>query len=168
MEFIDVVKNRTATRKFSDKIVSKETIDKILEVGRLAPTAKNMQPQKIYVVESEEGLQKIDHASPCRYHAPVVLLVCSDKDIACSLGEYSTYEMDASIVATHLMLAATNYGVDNIWIEYFDKEKLKEIFKIPDNIEPVCLLPLGYKSSDYTVSINHNKRKSLDETVEYI
>lgn len=167
MDFENVIKNRTATRKFKDEKIAQNVLTKILEVGRLAPTAKNQQPQKIYVVNSKEGIEKIDKASPCRYNAPTVLIVCSDKNIACSLGDYSTYEMDACIVATHLILGATNYGIDNIWIERFDKELLKKEFNLDKNIEPVCLIPLGYKADDYECNPLHNQRKTLDEIVEY-
>ena len=84
MEFENVIRKRQATRKFSNQVVEKEKINNILEAGRIAPTAKNVQPIKIYVVESSEGLEKIDKASPCRYNAPIVLLVCGDKEQAFS------------------------------------------------------------------------------------
>ncbi|HIT22006.1 MAG TPA: nitroreductase family protein [Candidatus Scybalousia intestinigallinarum] len=167
-DFETVIRNRTATRKFKDKKVEEEKLMKILEAGRLAPTAKNLQPQKIYVVRSEEALKKIDEVSPCRYNAPVVLMVCSDKNIAWTKDDYSTYEMDACIVATHMMLEATNVGVDNIWIEMFDKQKLKTQFNLPENIEPVCLIPLGYQDDDYKGNPLHHVRKELKETVEFI
>jgi len=168
MEFINVCKEREATRKFKNQPIDEEIIRKILEVGRLAPTAKNQQPQKIYVVSSKEGLDKIDKASPCRYNAPTVLLVCSNKSVAWSKENYSTYEIDACIVATHLMLGATNYGVDNIWVEMFDKDIIKSEFNLGESIEPICLIPLGYKTEDYAGNPLHNQRKKLEETVQYI
>ena len=164
MEFENVIRERTAVRKFSNKGVEKEKIDKILEAGRLAPTALNKQPFKILVVQNE--LDKIDKASRCRYNAPVVLVVCASKDDAYQKGEYSTYEMDASIVATHMMLEATNLGVDNIWIELFDGEILKEEFNL-NNLEPICLLPIGYKADDCPVNSMHNVRKPIDDLVEW-
>ena len=167
MEFEKVIKERRATRSFSSKKVEQEKIDKILEAGRIAPTAKNIQPIKIYVVNSEEGLNKIDKASPCRYGASTVLLVCGDIELAFRKDNYSTYEMDSSIVATHMMLEATNIGVDNIWVELFDKKGIKEEFNIPENLIPLCLLPLGYKCDTCPESPNHNIRKSLEEMVEY-
>lgn len=168
MEFDKVIRERQATRKFSNKIVEKEKLENILEAGRIAPTAKNLQPIKIYVVESSEGLEKIDKASPCRYNAPIVLLVCGDRDNAYTKGEYSTYEMDACIVTTHMMLEATNQGIDNIWVEMFDGEVLREEFNLSDNIVPICLLPIGYKDENCPASPNHNKRKDLTELVEYV
>lgn len=167
MEFEKVIRERKATRKFSNKPVEQEKLEKILEAGRIAPTAKNFQPIKIYVVESEEGLMKIDKATKCRYGAPVVLLVCGDKEQAYAKNDYSTYEMDASIVTTHMMLEATNVGIDNIWIELFDAKILREEFEIPNSLIPVCLLPIGYKSKLCPPSPFHKIRKDIDEIVEY-
>lgn len=168
MEYEKLIKERFSNRSFSDKLLENDKLTKILYAGSLAPTAKNKQPQKIYVVNSNEGLQKIDKITPCRYNANTVLIVASDKNIAWNNGNYSTYEMDATIVATHMMLEATNLGVDNIWIEMFDKDKLKEIFKLEDNIEPICLMPLGYRKEDSKPSPLHSIRKPLKETVKYL
>ena len=71
MEFEQLFRERYACRKFSNKAVEKELLDKILEAARLAPTAKNQQPFRIYIVESEESLKKIDEVSPCRYGARI-------------------------------------------------------------------------------------------------
>ena len=167
MEFEDIIRKRTSVRKFSDTKIDKEKLDKILEAGRLAPTAKNNQPFKIYVVNSENGLMKIDNASRCRYGAKTVLIICGNKDQAYHKGDYSTYEMDSCIVATHMMLEATNIGVDNIWIESFDENILRNEFNIPNEYIPVCLLPLGYKSVDCPINPLHEKRKNIEEIVEY-
>ncbi|MGM9877373.1 MAG: nitroreductase family protein [Bacilli bacterium] len=168
MEFSDVIRKRTSVRSFNNIKVEKEKLNKILFSGRLSPTAKNNQPQYIYVIESDEGLAKIDKITPCRYNASTCLLVCSDKDKAFKMDNYSSYEMDATIVATHMMLEATNQGVDNIWIRMFDRDKVKEIFNLSDSLEPICILNLGYKTSDYTVSPNYGKRKDISEMVEYL
>ena len=167
MEFENVIRKRTAVRKFSDKTLEQEKLDKILEAGRLAPTAKNNQPFKIYVVNNEEGLLKIDNASRCRYGAKTVLIVCGNTEEAYHKENYSTYEMDSCIVATHMMLEATNIGVDNIWIELFDENILRENFNIPSEYIPVCLLPLGYKAIDCPINPLHKKRKNIKEIVEY-
>lgn len=160
MEFEDIIRKRTSVRKFSDIELKQVELDKILEAGRLAPTAKNAQPFKIYVVNSKEGLMKIDNASRCRYGAKTVLIVCGNKEEAYHKGDYSTYEMDCCIVTTHMMLEATNIGVDNIWIESFDETILRNEFNIPAEYIPVCLLPLGYKAADCPINPLHEKRKN--------
>ena len=164
-DFDKVITERTAVRKFSDKKVDDKIITKILEAGQKAPTAKNLQPQKIYVLKSKEALEKIDKTTPCRYGAPVCLLVCADKNIAWKNAEDSTYEIDASIVATHMMLQATNLKVDNIWIRNFDSEKIKSEFGLSENIEPVCLLPIGYRDLDCPQNPFHTVRKPLKDFV---
>ena len=168
MNFEDVIRERFSTRSFKDEKVKKEELDKILEAGRLAPTAKNNQPIKIYVIESIDALNKINDCSPCIYGSKTVLLVCADKNNSYHKGEYSTFEMDASIVATHMMLEATNIGVDNIWIEVFDENILREEFNIPNEFIPICLLPIGYKDENCPTNPNHNLRKDISDIVEYV
>ena len=80
MEFKEVVKNRYSCKKYSDRQVEKPALEAILEAGRLAPTAKNLQEQQVYVLQSPEALAKVDQITPCRYGAPTVLLVAFDKD----------------------------------------------------------------------------------------
>ena len=126
-----------------------------------------MQPIKIYVVQSEDGLKKMDKATKCRYGAPTVLLVCGDKEKSYIKDGSPLYQMDVSIVTTHMMLEATNLGIDNIWIELFDGDILKKEFNIPNNLVPVCLLPIGYKSKLCPPSPFHKIRKDISKIVEY-
>ena len=167
MEFEEVIRKRTSVRKFSDRKLEKEKLDKILEAGRLAPTAKNNQPIKIYVVQSDEGIDKIDKDTRCRYGAKIVLIICGNKEQSFKKDDFTTYEMDSCIVATHIMLEATNLGIDNIWIEAFDENILRKEFNIPEDLVPVCLLPLGYKAEDCPMNPLHNIRKSIEDIVEY-
>lgn len=167
MEFEDIIRKRTSVRKFSNKELEKKVLNKVLEAGRLAPTAKNNQPIKIYVVNSNEGIEKIDKASRCRYGAQTVLIICGNKGEAYHKGDYTTYEMDSCIVGTHMMLEATNLGIDNIWVESFDENILREEFDIPNELTPVLLMPLGYKADDCPMNPLHDKRKSLEEIIEY-
>lgn len=168
MEFDYVIRKRTATRKFSNKKIEKKELTKILEAGRLAPTAKNYQPQFIYAITSEAGLKKVDSITPCRYNAKCCLLVCSDKEKAFHKDNYSTFEIDATIVATHMILEATNLNIDSTWIEMFDKNKTKATFNLADNLEPICILNLGYKTDDWKENPLHKQRKNINETVKYI
>lgn len=167
MEFEDIIRKRTSVRKFSDIKLGQEKLGKILEAGRLAPTAKNNQPIKIYIVNTSEGIDKIDKASRCRYGAQTILIVCGNKENAYHRGDYTTAEMDSCIVATHMMLEATNIGVDNIWIESFDERILREEFNIPNEYIPFLLMPLGYRTEDCPMNPLHDKRKAIEDIVEY-
>ena len=170
MEFNDVILQRFSCKKFSDRKVEKEKLLKILEAGRLAPTAKNLQEQKIYVLESEESLHKIDKLTPCRYGAKTCLLVCFDKTNVFTYpgGLRDSGVEDATIVATQMMLQATNEGIDNCWINLFNPEEVKRAFDLPENEEVLMLLDLGYADESIQSSPNHNKRKSLEESVVYL
>lgn len=170
MEFSEVIKNRYSCKKFSGKQVEKEQLEAILEAGRVAPTAKNFQEQHIYVVQSESGLAAIDKVTPCRYGATTVLAVAFDKNNVFTYpGEKRTSGVeDATIVATHMMLAACNEGVDSCWINFFDPEELAKELNLPENEEIVMLLDLGTAAEGTKPLANHDSRKELEETVTYI
>lgn len=170
MEFSEVVKNRYSCKKYSDKKVEKKLIEQILEAGRLAPTAKNLQEQHVYVIESEQSLAKIDEVTPCRYNAPVVLMVAYDKNSVYTFpcGKRNSGIEDATIVATHMCLAASNAGVDNCWINNFNADKLHDLLGLPENEDILMLLDLGYAAEGFLPLPNHSSRKPLSETVSWI
>ena len=170
MDFSEVIKNRYSCKKFSGKEVEKEKLDRILEAGRVAPTAKNLQEQHIYVVQSEKGLDAIDKATPCRYHAPIVLVVAYNKKNVFTYpgGKRNSGIEDASIVATHMMLAAYNEGVDSCWINFFDPDELAQALELPDDEEILMLLDLGIAAEGTEALPNHNSRKNLTETITYM
>lgn len=170
MEFTEVVKNRYSCKKYDGKQSSAEQLDAVLQAGRLAPTAKNLQGQRIYVVQSAEGLAKIDELTPCRYGAPTVLVVAFDKNsVFVYPGEEANSGVeDASIVATHMMLAATNTGVDSCWLNFFDPAAVAKAFDLPENEQVLMLLDLGFAAEGFAPLPNHTSRKPLEETVKYL
>ena len=115
MEFTQVVQNRYSCKKFDGRPVEKAQLEAILEAGRLAPTAKNLQEQRIYVIQSEAILEKLDQVTPCRYNASTVIVVAFDKNNVFTYpgGQRDSGVEDATIVATHMLLAAKNAGVDS-------------------------------------------------------
>ncbi len=169
MDLETVIRKRVSTRRFSDKKLEREKLEKILEAGRLAPTAKNLQDFKVYVVESEDAVKKLDEAHLCRYGAPTSLIICADNRDPFSTDEkHKSGVIDACIVATHMMLEATNLDVDNIWTWAWGNKKLAQELSLPEGVEPVCVLPLGYQSEENHISHMHSERKDIAELVEYI
>ena len=170
MEFIELVKNRFSCKNFSDKKVEDEKLDLILQAGRVAPTAKNKQIQRIYVCKSEKSLLKVDDLTPCRYKAPLVLLVAYDESEAFVYpgGKYNSGAEDASIVASHMILAAASLGVDSCWVNFFDPDKASEKFSLPENEKVLAMIDLGYANDGVKPLENHFKKKDLDETVKFI
>ena len=118
MEFKEVIESRYSCKKYSDKKVEREKLEAVLEAGRLAPTARNLQEQHVYVLESREALDKFDIETPCRYGAPTVLVVAFDTtNVYVYPGEKRDSGIeDASIVATLMILAATDQGLNSCWI----------------------------------------------------
>ena len=170
MEFRDVIEKRYACKKYSGRPLEAEKLQAILEAGRLAPTAKNMQVQRIYVLQSEEALAKVDQVTPCRYGAPVVLAVAYDeRDIYIYPGEVmDSGSEDVAIVATHMILAAADQGVDSCWVNRFDPVQLAKDLGLPENEKLVMLMDLGYAAEGAGPLPNHSSRKPLEETVKYL
>lgn len=170
MEFKDVIKNRYSCKKFSDRKVEAEKLTSILEAGRVAPTAKNLQEQHVYVLQSEDKLAKIDAVTPCRYDAPVALVVAYDKNNVFTYpgDKRNSGIEDATIIATHMILAATDEGVDSCWVNFFDPDRLAAELNLPENEEILMILDLGYAAEGTGPLANHTKRKQLSETVTYL
>ncbi len=167
MEFRQVVKERFSCKKYSTRPVEEEKLNAILAAGRLAPTAKNLQEQHIYVAQSAEALEKIDAVTPCRYGAGTVLIVAFNKENVFTYpgGKRNSGVEDATIVATHMILAAANEGVDSCWVNNFDPEKLAGELALPEYEEILMLMDLGYAEQGAGPLPNHDRRKALDETV---
>ncbi len=167
MEFSQLIKERYSVRKFADQPVEQDKLEKILEAGRVAPTAKNLQPQRIYVLQSQEALLKIRTIARCAFNAPLVLLVCGDlkEGWVNPFNQRNSTEMDVSIVNTQMMLQAKELGLDSTWVCWFDTAAVKAAFCLPEEIEPFCLLPLGYPAAGVVPSSTHHQRKALSETV---
>ena len=170
MEFKDVVKNRYSCKKFSARRVEPEKLNAILEAGRWAPTAKNLQEQHVYVLQSEEALAKIDKVTPCRYGAPTALVVAFDKNNVYKYpgGRADSGVEDATIVATHMILAATDEGVDSCWLNFLDPDALAKDLGLPENEEILMVMDLGYAAEGAGPLPNHSSRKPLEETVSYL
>lgn len=170
MDFLKLAQERYSCKKYDPaKAVPKEVLEKILKAGQLAPTAKNSQPQHIYVMQSEEALQIVDTLTPCRYGAPVVLAVTYDENQHFTYpgDKYTSGVEDASIVATHMMLEAKAEGVDSCWLNFFDPDKAAEAMKLPENEKVVLLLDLGYAAEGVRPTPTHEKTKSMEELVSY-
>ena len=161
MEFKEVVKNRYSCKKYADRQVEAEKLSAVLNAGRLAPTAKNLQEQHVYVLQSEDALAAIDTVTPCRYGAPTVLVVAFDRDTVFTYpgGKRDSGMEDAAIVATHMILAAADEGVDSCWVNNFG---------LPEQEDILMLMDLGYAAPGAGPLPNHGRRKALEETVSYL
>lgn len=164
MEFNKVLEKRYSCRSYSNKEVEEDKIQKILEAGNLAPTAKNTQCQKIYVLKDKDIIQKIESMRGM-FNAPVVLVVCGDKERECKrfFKQESIMETDLAIVTTYMMLEATNQGLGSCWVCYFNEAKTKELLNMPESYEPYNLLLIGYPDEKGTPSPRHFERRELSD-----
>lgn len=170
MEFLELAKQRFSCRMYSDKKVEKEKIDRILEAARLAPTARNYQPQRILVLTEEEELKKLSNCTPYGWNAPVIMIVFYDKEKSYKRDSYDNKEfgdIDASIITTHMMFEAEELGLGTTWIGAFDPKKVMEIYNVPQNFVPVAILPIGYPSDDAHPSKWHTERNEKSEFVHW-
>ncbi|HKL99507.1 MAG TPA: nitroreductase family protein [Mobilitalea sp.] len=169
MDFLKLVADRYSVRQFTGEVIEQDIINKILKAGHLAPTACNCQPQRILVINSTEGISKLRKCTVCHFNAPMAMLICYDIN-ECWRREYdgkSSGDIDASIVTTHMMLEASALGVGSTWVMHFIPEAVREEFALPDNIEPVALLMMGYPSEDAKPFPGHTKFKPLEDMVAY-
>ena len=167
MDFLTLAKVRYSVRAFTKETVSEDTVREILEAGRAAPTACNNQPQVIYAVRSEAGLVRLRKCTECHFGAPLAFIVCYDKS-KCWVRPFDGHDsgdVDASIVATHMMLAAAERGIGSTWVMYFIPEAVKTEFALPETVEPAAILVMGHAAAQCRPSNQHFSRKPLEETV---
>lgn len=168
MDFLELAKERYSCRSFSTKEVEKEKIEKILEVAKQAPTARNLQPQRILILTKKEQLEKLSACTQYGWNAPVVMIVFYDKSVSYKRDRYDEKEfgdIDTSIITTYMMLEAASLGLGTTWIGSFSPEKLIETYEIPENLVPVAILPIGYPAEDAKPSKLHFQRNEIDDFV---
>ncbi len=169
MDFLSFVKGRYSVRKFKNTHLPEDVVEKIVLAGHVAPTGCNFQPQRILVLNTDESLEKLKGCTKCHFDAPSAFLICYNKDESwvrkydCALSA----PVDASIVATHMMLMAHSLGVGCTWVMHFDPAKIKETFNIPENIIPHALLVMGYPANDAEPLNLHSEYRELSDVVFY-
>ncbi len=167
MNFLELVKARYSCRKMSDKPVEPEKLNQVLQIAIAAPTAKNLQPYKIWVVKSAEAMEKLKQTTNFIFGAKTVLIIGGKKNDAFTrpFDGKNFAEIDATIVATHLLLAIEAVGLATTWVGMVDESKLKELFPQMHDFDIVAVFPLGYAAADAKPSPRHSERRSIEEAV---
>ena len=170
MDFEKLSAERYSLRKYSDRPVEPEKLALILEAGRNAPTAHNLQPQRIFVIQSPEALEKADACTAAHFHPPVILVVAYDPEAAWKreTDGKNHGEIDAAIAATQMMLQAADLGLGTTYVGMFEPEKLWAAFPEMQGTMPVAMLTLGYPAEGAHPSRLHASRKPLEELVKYL
>lgn len=169
MEYEKLIEERYSVRKFKSEHLSNECIAKILNASCKAPTGCNFQPQRILVLNTDESIEKLKKCTKCHFDAPCAMLVCYNEDESWKrkYDDALSAPVDASIVATHMMLEAHNIGVGCCWVMHFDPLAIKSEFNIPYNIKPLALLMLGYPDETSLPHEFHTKKRPVEEIVIY-
>lgn len=169
MSFLEIAKKRSSVRSYSEQKVEKEKLDQILEAAHAAPTAANLQPVHLLVVQEQEGMKKISKAANT-FNAPLAIIVCVDRNKAWvrPFDKKQTGDIDASILTDHMMLQATELGLGSVWVCYFKPDILREEFQIPSNLEPINILVIGYSAQEDADPDRHSQtRIPVKELVSY-
>ena len=167
MTFKELAKRRYSCRKLAAKPVEQEKLDAIIEAGILAPTACNRQPFRIWVAKSPDAVKAIHEVSPYTFGAGVFLIVGAKRDEAWvrSSDKANFADVDATIVATHMMLAIEDQGLATTWVGSFDAPRLQELLPELAGFDLVAIFPVGYADPSAVPSPMHTKRKSVAELV---
>ncbi len=148
MDILQTIANRYSCRKYLPDQVPEEILQKILEAGRLAPTAKNLQPFKILVIDPtkhQEALRTM-YNRPWFYSAPLILGIFghTGNNWVRTYDQKAHYQVDCAIVMDHMLLTANSLGLGTCWVCAFDPQKARELAGLPAEYEPVAFTPLGY------------------------
>lgn len=171
MEFEEVIKNRKSVRKFKNKEVPDELIDKIIELANLSPSAGNLQARNVIIVKDRRMKERV--AEICLNQsfiseAPVVFVILANLNESSSKygerGEKLYALQDATIFASYLQLIATNYGLSSCWVGAFDEEELGKLFNLEKKLKPIAVIPLGYADENR----ERPPRKSINELIKGI
>jgi len=168
--FLDLAKARYSVRNFLDVPVEEEKLQYILECGRVAPSAANYQPWHIIVIRDIVKREKlyVTYNRAWFLKAPVVLVFCADHHVSWKREDGKDHaDIDVSIICDHMTLAAAEQGLGTCWICNFDAALCRQLLTLPEHIEPIAYLPVGYPATMIDGNSRHLKRKSLKEIIHY-
>lgn len=165
MEFYEAIRRRLSVRSYTEQAVPDEAVNRILEAARLAPSACNRQPWHLYVVRDAalRGALFNPEKQEWAARAPVAIVACSrPADAWVRWADKKNHaDIDLAILFEHIVLAATAEGLGTCWICAFDPRQVRAALRLPAELEPVAMTPLGYAATPS----KPNSRKTLDTIV---
>lgn len=171
MDFLSLAKQRCSVRSYKNVAVDEDKLSKLLEAAHVAPTAANCQSERLLVIKSEDGLKKLKKGVD--FHgAPLAIIVCGDHTnvFVRPYDKKDMVEVDATIVADHIVMEAEDLGLSTCWLTYFDPTIVRKEFRIPDNLEPVAIIAIGYADGKKASPNRHCDpaiRKPINSVVSY-
>jgi nitroreductase len=166
MDVSEAIQKRRSVRKYQTRNIENDKLDRVLEAGRLAPSARNLQEWRFVVVRDGGRRKRLAEAAKGQTfvgEAPVVIAACATvTDYIMTCGQL-TYPIDLAIAVEHMVLAAAVEGLGTCWIGAFYEEEVKKVLNIPPEVRVVALLPLGYPDE----SPAPRPRKEMKEIVAF-
>jgi nitroreductase len=149
MDVFEAVQERRSIRAYQDKPVEREKLEKILEAGRLAPSARNVEPWHFIAVTDAKRRKALTGGTFAKFltQAPLVIVVCGDKK-----ASPDWYAVDASLAAENMVLTATAEGLGTCCVGSFKEKEIKDTLKIPENFEVIVMLAVGYSQEKVDLS----------------
>lgn len=164
MDVEKAILSRRSIREYESRDIEKDKLDRVLDAGRLSPSAGNRQERRFVVIRDAGKRKALAEAAKGQVfvaQAPVVIAACSvESEYVMSCGQLA-YPIDTAIAVDHMTLQAVEEGLGTCWIGAFDEKRVKEILSIPDSVRVVALLPIGYPRA----ASHQTARKSLSEIV---
>ena len=171
MKLLSIMEKRCSVRDYSSRPVEKEKLEYLLEAARLAPSACNMQPWRFIVVQDSELLQKLHDCYEKEWFrtAPLCIVFCGDHETSWKrkYDGKDHCDVDIAIAVDHLTLAATEQGLGTCWICNFDPVLCREALQLPDTLEPIAMIPVGYPSDENVWTTKEKIRKEAGEVISY-
>lgn len=167
--FIDLVKQRYSVRSYEERQIEKEKMEYIMECVRLAPSAVNFQPWHFYVVTDRERLDALKSTYKREWiqSAPCIIVACANHEESWHRRSDNKdhADIDLAIAIEHLCLAASEQGLGTCWVCNFDAALCHEVMAMPENVEPIALIPIGYTPD---AEVPEKKRKTIEDICTYL
>ena len=169
MNFLDLVKKRYSVRSYEERQIEKEKMKYIMECVRLAPSAVNFQPWHFYVVTDSERLDALKSTYKREWiqSAPCIIVACANHEESWHRRSDNKdhADIDLAIAIEHLCLAAAEQGLGTCWVCNFDAALCHEVMAMPENVEPIALIPIGYTPD---TEVPEKKRKTIEDICTYL
>lgn len=170
MNFLDIAKNRFSCRNYKPDPIEEDKLLKVINAIQVAPSAVNYQPWHFIIIRLPENKAKVFEA----YHrtwfqtAPIVIVACGDRNQSWKRSDGKDHlDIDLAIAIDHLMLQATELGLATCWICNFNTTLLRSNLDLPENLEPVALIPIGYPNEVNDPNRHESKRKPYYEFIHW-
>lgn len=168
MELLDIIKNRRSVRRFQDKKIPENIVDKLVDALIWAPSAGNLQSRKFYFVFGQKTKNELAQAALNQdfiARAPLVVVGCANNEIQQRYGErgkeiYSICDVSASV--QNMLLLAFKEGLGSCWVGAFDDKKVSEILGLPKNLQPIVMAPIGFPAETPLIPSRVSKQETIN------